>query len=70
LKLDWDWSSSTIGDRDLCLDILPLFELIYPFELVFVNSDLGTVGGSPEIDEIIWIGPVIVGLGDIRSVFG
>jgi len=39
-----------------------LLELVSSFALVSINSDIGTVGGSPEID-IVWIGAVILRIG-------
>jgi hypothetical protein len=46
-----------------------LLDLISSFALVSVNSDVGTVGGSPEI-EFLWMGAMIVGLGDFCSTLG
>jgi len=46
-----------------------LLSLLSSFALISVNSYLGTVGGSPEI-EFVRIRPVTVGLGSFCSAFG
>ena len=53
----------------ICVWIVFPLKLINLLVLVFVNSDLGLLGYSPEI-QIIRIGPVVVGLGNFSSVFG
>jgi len=57
-----NWSSSTIGDRDMCL-VPPRINFFLCINKYPVNSYLRIVGGCPEIEN--W-----TGLRSIRSVFG